>query len=58
MALRFRAAGMWGVRVKDLYDSKRNTSINIQKNPVNLPFIQDIMFNIFSFTPTITEVIQ
>ena len=38
------------------YESKMNTSVNNFKN-VNLPFLQGIRFNIFSFTSTITEVI-
>ena len=33
---------------------KRNTSINNFKN-VNLPFLQDIRFNIFPFAPTIIK---
>ena len=46
-----------GGGVKDEYnESKINMRINNFKN-VNLPFLQGIRFNIFSLTPTITEVI-
>ena len=37
------------------YESKITTSIN-NFNNVNLPFLQIIRLNIFSLTPTITEV--
>ena len=50
---RFRFRG-----VKEVYyESNINMSINNFKI-VNFPFLQGIRFNIFSFTPTITEVIN